>query len=194
MFVARRRMCRPVQFPAKRPDVAGTPLAPWLKGLQWGAPAGGTVLRCIECVTEPITPGHFCECCGRKLSLEERRGLEVPAASVAPPPAEPASYQFAPVELAPVLPEPVAPAPATVVAPVPPPAVPVGPVAAVAPVASAAPEASATRCESCGGPSDDGALCSACQQVFHAFLSKTPQSSAAASTPATPLARSSSAL
>ena len=52
---------------------------------------------------------------------------------------------------------------------------------AVAPVAPAAPEASAIRCESCGGPSDDGALCSACQQVFHAFLGKTPQ---ATSTPA----------
>ena len=36
-------------------------------------------MRCIECVTEPITPGHFCECCGRKLSLEERKGLEVAA-------------------------------------------------------------------------------------------------------------------
>jgi len=92
-------MCRPVQFPAKRPDVAGTPLAPWRKGLQWGAPAGGTVLRCIECVTEPITPGHFCECCGRKLSLEERRGLEVPAAPVAA-----VAQVAAPAPVAPVAP------------------------------------------------------------------------------------------
>jgi TonB family protein len=53
-------------------------------------------LRCIECVTEPITPGHFCECCGRKLSLEERRGLEnvVPTPAVPPsaaPPVEPSA-------------------------------------------------------------------------------------------------------
>ena len=33
-------------------------------------------MRCDECKTEPLTPGHFCECCGRKLSLQERRALE----------------------------------------------------------------------------------------------------------------------
>jgi hypothetical protein len=33
-------------------------------------------VRCDECKTEPLTPGHFCECCGRKLSLQERRVLE----------------------------------------------------------------------------------------------------------------------
>jgi periplasmic protein TonB len=33
-------------------------------------------VRCDECQTEPVTPGHYCECCGRKLSLQERRALE----------------------------------------------------------------------------------------------------------------------
>jgi nicotinate-nucleotide--dimethylbenzimidazole phosphoribosyltransferase len=27
-------------------------------------------------VIEPVTPGHFCECCGRKLSLQERKALD----------------------------------------------------------------------------------------------------------------------
>lgn len=93
-------------------------------------------MRCIECVTEPITPGHFCECCGRKLSLEERKGLETAAT---------------PVALVPVpVPEPPAPA-------------------APAPVA--------TRCESCGGPCDNGTLCATCQHVFQAFLDRTPPAS-----------------
>ena len=38
-------------------------------------PPGGLV-RCCECVIEPVTPGHFCECCGRKLSLQERKALD----------------------------------------------------------------------------------------------------------------------
>jgi hypothetical protein len=33
-------------------------------------------VRCGECETEPLTPGHYCECCGRKLSEQERRALE----------------------------------------------------------------------------------------------------------------------
>ena len=33
-------------------------------------------MRCDECKTEPLTPGHFCECCGRKLSLQERKALD----------------------------------------------------------------------------------------------------------------------
>lgn len=33
-------------------------------------------MNCAECQTDPLTPGHYCPCCGRKLSLEERRGLE----------------------------------------------------------------------------------------------------------------------
>jgi periplasmic protein TonB len=33
-------------------------------------------VRCCECEIEPLTPGHFCECCGRKLSLQERKALE----------------------------------------------------------------------------------------------------------------------
>jgi Gram-negative bacterial TonB protein C-terminal len=33
-------------------------------------------VRCDECKVEPVTPGHFCECCGRKLSLHERKALD----------------------------------------------------------------------------------------------------------------------
>ena len=33
-------------------------------------------MRCDECKVEPVTPSHFCECCGRKLSLQERKALE----------------------------------------------------------------------------------------------------------------------
>ena len=33
-------------------------------------------MRCDECKVEPVTPGHFCECCGRKLSLHERKALD----------------------------------------------------------------------------------------------------------------------
>jgi TonB family protein len=33
-------------------------------------------VNCAECEKEPLTPGHFCPCCGRKLSLQERRALE----------------------------------------------------------------------------------------------------------------------
>ena len=33
-------------------------------------------MRCDECKVEPVTPNHFCECCGRKLSLQERKPLE----------------------------------------------------------------------------------------------------------------------
>jgi hypothetical protein len=29
-------------------------------------------VRCVECRTDPETPGHYCECCGRKLSVQER--------------------------------------------------------------------------------------------------------------------------
>lgn len=32
-------------------------------------------MNCAECQTDPLTPGHYCPCCGRKLSLEERRAL-----------------------------------------------------------------------------------------------------------------------
>jgi TonB family protein len=102
-------------------------------------------VRCIECVTEPITPGHFCECCGRKLSLEERKGLNTtPVTAVATP---------EPVAPPPVVPEPVAPGPiVAAVSPAPSPAVPSAP------------------CESCGGPSDDGSLCALCQSAFQALL------------------------
>jgi protein TonB len=56
-------------------------------------------VRCEECKTDPLTPGHFCECCGRKLSLQERRALEIaqpdasaPAAVPAPELSEPAAH------------------------------------------------------------------------------------------------------
>jgi len=102
-------------------------------------------VRCIECVTEPITPGHFCECCGRKLSLEERKGLNTaPATPVAAP---------EPVAPPPVVPEPLAPEPV---------------VSAVSPAPS--PIVSSAPCESCGGPSEDGSLCALCQSAFQALL------------------------
>jgi len=41
-------------------------------------------VRCVECKTDPITPGHFCECCGRKLSLHERGALDTAAHTTAP--------------------------------------------------------------------------------------------------------------
>ena len=48
-------------------------------------PAGpqvGGLVRCVECETEPLTPGHFCECCGRKLSLAVSATVEAPAVPV----------------------------------------------------------------------------------------------------------------
>lgn len=36
-------------------------------------------MYCVECQTEPLTPEHFCPCCGRKLSLQERQVKESPA-------------------------------------------------------------------------------------------------------------------
>jgi len=139
---------------------------------------GGIFVRCIECVTEPITPGHFCECCGRKLSKEERKGLDIPAAPVAPPP-EP----VVPAPVA-VVPEPLAPEPLALEPAAPELAAPevVAEVVAPAPIASDAPVVSAAPCESCGGPSEDGGLCGLCQNAFQALLdgalpkSKTPGS------------------
>ena len=90
-------------------------------------------MRCVECQTDPGTPAHYCECCGRKLSLLDGKHVETAAAPVTPPP-EPT----APVE----------------------------------------PAASAARCESCGGPSDDGSLCASCQHVFRAFLTPSPKTPA----------------
>ena len=42
-------------------------------------------MRCDECQTEPLTPGHYCECCGRKLSLQERKALTALENSTASP-------------------------------------------------------------------------------------------------------------
>jgi hypothetical protein len=36
---------------------------------------------CVECKTDPLTPGHYCECCGRTLSREERGELIASAPS-----------------------------------------------------------------------------------------------------------------
>ena len=47
----------------------------------------GGFVRCVDCEPEPLTPGHFCECCGRKLSVAERTTLEANPAP-APPVAE----------------------------------------------------------------------------------------------------------
>ena len=38
-------------------------------------------MRCDECKADPLTPGHFCECCGRKLSLQERKAADDQRAS-----------------------------------------------------------------------------------------------------------------
>lgn len=40
-------------------------------------------MNCAECQTDPLTPGHYCPCCGRKLSLQELRAVE--ATSVTSP-------------------------------------------------------------------------------------------------------------
>jgi periplasmic protein TonB len=106
-------------------------------------------VNCAECQLEPLTPGHYCPCCGRKLSLQERRAMET-----APPVA---------VESAPAAPSPVAPTQAA--------SSPVAPVQ-VAPN-SVAPDPVKTpvpRCQSCGGPSPDGDLCQSCQKAFAPVL------------------------
>ena len=54
-------------------------------------------MRCAECQTYPLTPGHYCECCGRKLSLEERKAQETA-------PIVTASPTVAPVEARPSTP------------------------------------------------------------------------------------------
>ena len=41
-------------------------------------------MNCAECQTDPLTPGHYCPCCGRKLSLEEQRALDATLPASAP--------------------------------------------------------------------------------------------------------------
>lgn len=41
-------------------------------------------MNCAECQTDPLTPGHYCPCCGRKLSLQEQRAAEGTAPVCAP--------------------------------------------------------------------------------------------------------------
>ena len=48
-------------------------------------------MRCVECQTDPLTPGHYCECCGRKLSQQERKAVGTPGAEVAPIKASPSA-------------------------------------------------------------------------------------------------------
>ena len=46
---------------------------------QAGPPVAGRsggIVNCAECQTDPLTPGHYCPCCGRKLSLQEQRAAE----------------------------------------------------------------------------------------------------------------------
>ena len=63
--------------------MAGRPLAVTpRRPSDWVAMGG--VVRCVECETEPLTPEHFCECCGRKLSVEERTAVEANPAPAAP--------------------------------------------------------------------------------------------------------------
>ena len=54
-------------------------------------------MRCDECKIEPVTPGHFCECCGRKLSLQERKALDEHKVVVENKPAETSWGEPAPV-------------------------------------------------------------------------------------------------
>lgn len=54
-------------------------------------------MRCDECKIEPVTPGHFCECCGRKLSLQERKALDEQKVVVENKPAETSWGEPAPV-------------------------------------------------------------------------------------------------
>ena len=54
-------------------------------------------MRCDECKIEPVTPGHFCECCGRKLSLQERKALEEQQVPAQKKPAETSWGEPAPV-------------------------------------------------------------------------------------------------
>ena len=37
-------------------------------------------MNCAECQIDPLTPGHYCPCCGRQLSLQERRAVDASAA------------------------------------------------------------------------------------------------------------------
>src|SRR5262245_53663238 len=51
------------------------------------------LVRCVECETDPLTPEHFCECCGRKLPVAESAAPEVQ-----PAPPEPIVETVAPPE------------------------------------------------------------------------------------------------
>jgi TonB family protein len=53
------------------------------RGPSCGSARGG-IVRCDDCQTEPLTPGHYCECCGRKLSLKEREELGLDGALPTP--------------------------------------------------------------------------------------------------------------
>src|SRR5687767_1324786 len=44
-------------------------------GCSHGGATGG-IVNCAECQTDPLTPGHYCPCCGRKLSLQEQRAVQ----------------------------------------------------------------------------------------------------------------------
>jgi hypothetical protein len=61
--------------------LAGRSIAVQTQGFR-GSPLGG-IVNCTECQTDPLTPGHYCPCCGRKLSLEEQRavGATLPASA-----------------------------------------------------------------------------------------------------------------
>ena len=190
-------------------------------------------MRCDECKVEPLTSGHFCECCGRKLSLQERKALDekeaTPRASdtswgepapVLPKPAKGdrlVGVHFAPepyVDDEPVAPEPPVDAARETTHAAPPAidpdldayfavhfgdvpeAKPVAAPVAIDPIVEAhvqgqAPlpshvdnDAPSARCESCGGPAEDGNLCQSCRQAFHALLdtSAAPRSDAVAAT------------
>ena len=63
--------------------MAGRPLALTPRASEWEAMGG--LVPCVECETNPLTPGDFCECCGRRLSAVERNAVgsnPAPAAAV----------------------------------------------------------------------------------------------------------------
>jgi TonB family protein len=169
-------------------------------------------VRCCECEIEPLTPGHFCECCGRKLSLQERRALDaqppvdpVPAArlgyALVDPILEAHFAGHAPVEAAPAVPaaanahvekphasQLAAPGwtePASL------PSVnayePVESMYAQVPAAHLDSDAPDHRCEICGAHAHDADLCEACQRTYHSLLeSKTFPLPVEAEAPADP--------
>ena len=118
-------------------------------------PQGGIVL-CDDCKTEPLTPGHYCECCGRLLSLHERKPLA----------------QYAEPAPAPQVPAPSVDSPGLFAAP--PASIGLQTISDPTPPEKPSIPSLDPRCESCGGPAEkDGDLCASCEKAFHSLLDST---------------------